>query len=90
MQNHIDATQTPYGGLPYWKSETPTTVAVGTTLLRYFPIARKLQTIETYAGRNGHRRFGSIAVIDLDDLAVSPDAQVFLRSILDDLAANSG
>ena len=88
--SEIIATPEPkYGGLKYWKTETPTIALVGTTQLRFFPNARMLQVVETYAGRNGYRRFSSIAAINLDDLFVSHDAVVLLRSILNTMTDTS-
>ncbi len=89
MPEIIPSPESKYGGLKYWKTETPTIAMVGTTLLRYFPSARMLQVVETYAGRNGYRRFSSISAINLDDLSVSTDAVELLRSILDTMTDTS-
>lgn len=89
MPSLIDTSAATSDGLPYWKAEQPTVAMVGATMLRYFPNAKKLQTIETFAGRGDYRRFGPRAVIDLDDLATSDEARSLLRSILDTIEDDS-
>ena len=67
--------------LPYWRVEAPKEAICGGLLLRWFPATGRLQ-IHRLRGARPHYR----ATIEVDTLALSPQAQELLGGVLEQAA----
>ena len=76
----------PRYGDAYWDRERPTEAEAGSTLIRYFRQAGKVQFHRTFTASSGERRTAAVVTIDVEALALSAQAVQLLRQALDDAA----
>ncbi len=73
-----------YHGAPYWETETPLEACAGSVLLRWYPAARKLQVHRTFEDGRGATKTAAVVTVDMEGLALAPDAIDLLQQVLVD------
>jgi hypothetical protein len=86
----LGGNRVPYRGTPYWERESPEEARAGNVLLRWYPQAGKLQCHRLFRTQEGQERTAAVVTLDIEALALAPEARRVLETVLRQAEATAG
>lgn len=84
MTEKRKAPRYPGKGKRYWERETPREADAGKVRLRYYPEAGRLQVVQLWTDENGELKPGKCVTLNVESLALAPQAKALLQQVLED------